>query len=147
MGCMGLGRRVSSPGGGRKEGEGEDPITTHHAGEEYEGGEADVQVQHPTPYSGRDMMLAIGLEPTEAGGQGKHGMGCLLEERRTHSLPLIRDLIRIVSSPSSSPAAVACKCTPREEVRGKGHGTRTDPLHLPADWEGGQEGNGTPWAV
>ena len=48
MGCMGLGRRLSSPGGGRKEGEGEDPITTHHAGEEYEGGEADVQVQHHT---------------------------------------------------------------------------------------------------
>ena len=57
--------------------------TTHHAGGGYEGGEADVQVQHPTPYSGRDMILAIGLKPTEAGGQGKHGMGCLLEERRT----------------------------------------------------------------
>ena len=83
MGCMGLGRRLSSPGGGRKEGEGEDPITTHHAGGGYQGGEADVQMQHPTPYSGRDMILAIGLKPTEAGGQGKHGMGCLLEERRT----------------------------------------------------------------
>ena len=37
---------ASSPGGGRKDGEGEDPITTHHAGGGYEGGEADVQMQH-----------------------------------------------------------------------------------------------------
>ena len=80
-------------------------------------------------------------------GTGQTWDGMSARRKKDIIIPLIRDLIRIVSSSSSSLAAVACKCTPREEVRGKGQGTRTDPLHLPADCEGGQEGNGTPWAV
>ena len=76
-----LGGVCHHPAGGEKRGRERIPSPHIMQGEDIKEGKQMCRCN--TQHSGRDMILAIGLKPTEAGGQGKHGMGCLLEERRT----------------------------------------------------------------
>ena len=63
------------------------------------------------------MILAIGLKPTEAGGQQANMDGMPARRKKDIIIDLIRDLIRIISSPSSSMQVYSKR-------RGQGEGTR-----------------------